>query len=102
MKKKLLACLVACTLLLSLTGCTSDPVQVNVSNDENIASNQFGEFRHIGDDLVYDTATRIVYIENYAYPMNDVYTPYYAPNGLPYKYDPETSTFEEINQGETA
>ena len=25
------------------------------------------------------------------------YTPYYAPNGLPFKYNPETNTFEEID-----
>ena len=24
-------------------------------------------------------------------------TPYYAPNGFPYRYNPETNTFEEIN-----
>ncbi len=25
-------------------------------------------------------------------------SPYYAPNGLPYKYNPETNTFEEIER----
>jgi hypothetical protein len=24
-------------------------------------------------------------------------SPYYAPNGLPYRYNPETNTFEEID-----
>ncbi len=69
----------------------------NVSNSENISSNQFGVFVDIGNNLVYDSATRIVYIENYTYAANRVYVPYYAPNGLPYRYNPETNIFEEIN-----
>lgn len=96
MKKRLLAIIFSCIFIFSLTAC-SESVQVNVSNNENISSNQFGEFINIGNDLVYDSATRIVYTKNYTYGWNHVYIPYYAPNGLPYRYNPETNTFEEIN-----
>lgn len=97
MKKILITIIISCFLIFSLTACSEQTVQVNVSNSENISSNQFGKFIDIGNNLVYDTATRIVYVENYTYYGNDVYTPYYAPNGLPYRYNPETNTFEEIN-----
>lgn len=97
MKNKLIAIIFCCFIIFSLTAC-SEPVQVNVSNNENISSNQFGVFVDIGYNLVYDSATRIVYIESVTYSGWDTYSPYYAPNGLPYRYNPETNTFEEINK----
>lgn len=98
MRKKLMAIILSCILILSLTGCGAvEPVQVNVSNSENISSNQFGKFVSIVNNLVYDSATRIVYRKNYTSSGYYVYIPYYAPNGLPYRYNPETNTFEEIN-----
>lgn len=98
MKKKILVGLIGCMLAFSLVGCSSEPVQVNVSNNDNISSNQFGKFVDIGSNLVYDSATRIVYIEEYTYNGNTVHCPYYAPNGLPYRYNPETNTFEDIEK----
>lgn len=99
MKKKLLALLIGCALAVTCVGCGSEqPIQVNVSNSENLSSNQFGEFISIGNDLVYDSATRVVYIENFTYAGCEVYTSYYAPNGLPYRYNPETNTFEQIEK----
>lgn len=96
MKRKLLAIMLSCIIILSLIGCSAEPVQVNVSNNENLSSQQLGTFISIGNNLVYDAATRIVYIRNYTYAGSCVYTPYYAPNGLPYRYNTETNTFEEI------
>ena len=96
MKRKLLAIISSCIIVLSLIGCRAEPVNVNVSNSESISSNQFGTFVAIGNNLVYDPATRIVYVRNSSYSCYYVYIPYYAPNGLPYKYNPETNTFEEI------
>ena len=95
MKRKLLAIISSCIIVLSLIGCGVEPVQVNVYNGDSISSNQFGTFVAIGNNLVYDPATRIVYIIN-RNSYGDSYTPYYAPNGLPYRYNPETNTFEEI------
>ena len=99
MKRKLLTMVFSCFIALSLVGCSAEPVRVrvNVSNSESISSNQLGEFVHIGDMLYYDAATRIVYIRQTTYTGFNIYTPYYAPNGLPYRYNPETNTFEEIN-----
>lgn len=98
MKKILIAIIISCFLIFTLTAC-SEPVQVNinVSNSGNLSSNRFGVFVDIGNNLAYDSATRIVYVKNYTYYGNYVYIPYYAPNGLPYRYIPETNTFEEIN-----
>ena len=95
--KKLLAIMLSFIIILSLIGCSSEPVKVNVSNSESLSSNQFGEFVNIGDNLYYDSATRIVYMKNYSYMGYCFYTTYYAPNGLPYRYNSQTNTFEEIN-----
>lgn len=97
MEKKLIATLLSCAIALSLAGCSVEPVQVNVSNSESISSHQLGTFTSIGNNLVYDPATRIVYRQNYTHGCRYVYVPYYASNGLPYRYDPEANMFEEIN-----
>ena len=98
MKNKLIAIILTFVIALFLVGCGAvEPVQVNVSNSESISSHQLGTFTSIGNNLVYDPATRIVYRRNSVYAGNSVYVPYYAPNGLPYRYNPETNTFEEIN-----
>ena len=52
---------------------------------------------YIGGELYYDSATRITYRRN-GNAYGSVFIPYFAPNGLPYKYTPETNTFEEINK----
>ena len=96
MKRKLLIIALSSILVFSLVGCETGTVQVNVSNSENLSSYQFGEFINIGNNFVYDSATRIVYRKN-ANSYGNVYVPYYAPNGLPYSYNPATNTFEEIN-----
>lgn len=98
MKKKLVAIIFSCILIFSLTACSdSESVQVNVSNGKDISTNQLGEFVTIGNSLVCDSVTGVVYIANYTYNGNCVYIPYYAPNGFPYRYNSETNTLEEIN-----
>ena len=99
LKKNLLILFVTVVTLFSFTGCESEkPVQVNVSNTENISGTSFGKdvIIGIGNGLYYDSTTRIVYlmfdnVGGYSY-----FSAYYAPNGFPYKYNPETNTFEEI------
>lgn len=97
MMKKIISSIVVCMLVMQLSGCgTVEPVQVNVSNSQSISSDTLGSFVKIGGLLVYDPATRIVYrINDHAYGVT--YVPYYAPNGLPYRYNPESNTFEEID-----
>lgn len=91
--------------ITTFTSCDEDNNQVMVSTDTdsaNLSGTQFGRsvLIKIGDGLWYDSTTRIVYwyddLDN-AYDT-PIPSPYYAPNGLPYRYNPETSTFEEIKE----
>lgn len=98
--KKLLSIILCLVIVCSLVGCgvEENVVAVNVEDSENLASTQFGKFISISNKLSYDSATRIVYLVETTYYGYKVHTPYYAPNGLPYLYNPETNTFEEIER----
>ena len=104
MKRMLLILLSALLLSCSLIGCgTETVVAVNVENSEKLHNVTFGKgaLKNIGNGLWYDTTTRIVYFWNGVCSSVDFSTtpsPYYAPNGLPYKYNPEKNTFEEIEE----
>ena len=54
----------------------------------------------LGDGLWYNSETGIVYWWNgnltLGYNYATTPSPYYAPNGLPYKYNPITKSLEEI------
>ena len=103
MKKKLLVGLIGCMLAFSLVGCgETTTLNVNVENSEELSTNTLGKDNliYIGNNLYYDSATRIVYFWN-GYMHTDwstAPTAYYAPNGLPYRYNPETNIFEEIEK----
>jgi hypothetical protein len=101
--KKILAITLSCLTILSLVGCgvKAAAVSVNVENKNNLSNGVFGKSAlvEIGDYLWYDSTTRIVYWWNSSldgWRADTTPTPYYAPNGLPYRYNPETNTFEEI------
>lgn len=98
--KKLYSILIILTMLLSMVGCdnSNSIVNVNVENAESLNSYTLGEsnFIKIGNGLYYDSATGIVFLQNWN-TYGHTYVPYPAPNGLPYKYNPATNTFEEIN-----
>jgi len=101
MKKIIIAALVFISISLIFTGCDEPKtVNVNVESDSSISGTAFGKSAliEIGDRLWYDSTTRIVYWWNGYLNGGDCATtpsPYYAPNGLPYRYNPETNTFEE-------
>lgn len=89
--------------VMTMTGCESsdNSVYVNAEDQEDLFGNVFGwnALIEIGNFLYYDQTTRIVYWWNGYLGANQFSTtpsPYYAPNGLPYRYNPETNTFEEI------
>lgn len=93
--------------MLFLVGCGEDGVvMVNVENKETLSDKTFGTdaLTKIGNGLWYDSSTRIVYWWNEqlgddsydAWRSDTTPSPYYAPNGLPYRYNPETNMFEEI------
>lgn len=103
--KKLLCILLICLTMISLVGCGAERpiVTVNVENDSSLNGQVFGvdALVEIGNYLYYDSATRIVYWWNGSLSAANYTTtpsPYYAPNGLPYLYNPETNTFEEIER----
>ena len=101
--KKLLSIILCCIIIFTLVGCgAAEPaVVVNVENMEGLSNNVLGKdaLIEIGNGLWYDSTTRIVYWWNGCLTHANYATtpsPYYAPNGLPYLYNPKTNTFEEI------
>lgn len=54
------------------------------------------DFIKIEDDIYYDPATNIVYMKETTYGWNYIYEAYMAPDGLPYKYDPQAKTFHTV------
>ena len=106
-KRMVVAMLICLLTVLSLAGCGSGTINVNVENDNTINGTTFGKSAliEIGDCLWYDSTTRIVYWWNGSINIygdcDTTPSPYYAPNGLPYRYNPETNTFEEIKEDKT-
>ena len=100
--KKILLGIILSAMILTLTGCVDEKVvNVNIENNTELNNTVLGHdaLIEIGDGLYYDSTTRVVYWWNGK--MNTKYattpSPWYAPNGLPFRYNPETNTFEEIN-----
>ena len=79
-----LALLIGC----SLVGCgdTVEKSNKTILNDSVI-------FTRFDERMYYDEVTKIVYIQI------GTLVPYYASNGLPYRYNTETNTLEEIEWG---
>ena len=107
MAKRLLTIIVSIIIAVSITGCSANqPVIINSENINTLDNIMFGKSSliEIGDGLWYDSSTKIVYWWNGVLRKgygSTAPTPYYAPNGFPYRYSPETNTFEEIeNKGE--
>lgn len=103
MKKKIILITAVLFAALALTACKSDTsINVNVEPSSSISGTVFGKSAlvEIGNKLWYDTTTGIVYWWNGCLnsQSSTTPTPYYAPNGLPYRYNPETNTFEEIQR----
>lgn len=118
--KKIIA--VLCSVGAMLTGCGSGLVNVtrtpvqnvvstesnqNVTNTESEQANQADQntfssysassFEKIAGDIYYNEMTKIVFIKQLTYGVCYIYTPYPAPNGLPYRYNVDTNTLEEIS-----
>lgn len=105
MKNKILILVLLFSLTtIGIIGCGEEKIiYTNVEDDRNLNNTNIGKeaMIEIGSGLYYDSSTRIVYWWNGF--LNLSYSaitpsPYYAPNGLPYRYNPETNTFEEIKE----
>lgn len=98
--KKLIVLILLCALVLSLTGCIElTEVNTESNNETSNTAVGIGALKEIGGQLYYDTNTGIVYWWNghgLSTGAATVPSAYFAPNGLPYKYNPETKTLEEI------
>ena len=90
----------------SACGIASDgTVTVNVETEDCslvTIDTGVGALKKIGGQLYYDANTNIVYFWNEMYYGNcsTMPSPYYAPNGLPYKYNSQTNTLYEIEMEE--
>lgn len=94
-------------VVISLTGCAPSepelvPANVNATNQTNTTRQVLGKeaLIELGSGLYYDSVTGIVYWWNGRFDLTcygaTTPTPYYATNGYPYRYNPETNTLEEI------
>jgi hypothetical protein len=87
-------------VVLFCSGCAAEEPSVTDSNGV-----PYGKFAmvEIGDGLWYDSSTWIVYwwnglTMNCGRDLESLPSPYYAPNGIPYRYNPITNEFEEIER----
>lgn len=78
-----------------LTGCYTKEEEKHL-RDTGVYFETIYDKLNVHDYLVYDRATKIVYMDCYTYCGYYVKCPYYAPNGKPYKYNEETNQLEEI------
>ncbi len=95
--KRIMAIVFVLLVTISLISCAGS-VQDNALSNEEGKTEEYGVFIAIGSHLVYDSVTRIVYLKHRTYGAHPTYCPYYASNGLPYRYNPDTNTLEEINK----
>lgn len=92
--RKLLSIILCFVVILSLVGCGASVL------DPSLPGNDRGKnsLIDLGGGLCYDPSTKIVYWWSHT-SHSETPSPYYASNGLPYLYNPETNTFEEIDNG---
>lgn len=94
MKKKCLSMALLVVLLLGLTSCTTKGSKNYGVNTGLVSVPGF-------NDLYYDSQTKIVYFvfnECGGYAGYGYMSAYYAPNGLPYLYDPFNQELVEIDR----
>lgn len=94
MRNKIIALILTIFLVFCLAGCGAG------AGSKSYTTNTGGRLQPtIMQDLYYDTNTKIVYIlfnECAGYSGYGYMSPYYAPNGMPYAYNVQTNSLEEI------
>ena len=95
MRNKIIALILTVVLVLCLSGCSG-----TLEGSKDYTERTGGRLQPtMMQDLYYDTNTKIVYIlfnEHSGYSGYGYMSPYYAPNGMPYVYNVETNSIEEI------
>lgn len=97
MKKRFIVLALLAVLLMGLTACASKGVKGYESNTGLVAIPG-------ANDLYYDSQTKVVYFvfnESMGYTGYGYMSAYYAPNGLPYLYDPFKQELVEIGYVQT-
>ena len=93
MRNKIITLILTVFLIFCTVGCT-------YTGSKDYTKRTGGRLQHtMMQDLYYDTNTKIVYILFNECAGNSGYgymSPYYAPNGMPYVYNVETNSIEEI------
>ena len=93
MRNKIIALMLTVVLAFCIVGCT-------YTGSKGYTENTDGRLQPtMMQDLYYDTNTKIVYIlfnEGAGFSGYGYMSPYYAPNGMPYVYNVETNSIEEI------
>lgn len=95
MRNKIIALILTVFLVFCLAGC-----RATCTGSKNYTTRTNGRLQPtMMQDLYYDTNTKIVYIlfnECAGYSGYGYMSPYYAPNGMPYVYNVQTNSLEEI------
>ena len=95
MRNKIIVLILTVVLVLCLSGCDG-----TFEGSKDYTKRTSGRLQPtMMQDLYYDTNTKIVYIlfnEWAGYSGYGYMSPYYAPNGMPYVYNVETNSIEEI------
>ena len=95
MRNKIIALILTVVLVFCLAGCSG-----TFEGSKDYKKRTGGRLHPtMMQDLYYDTNTKIVYIlfnECAGFSGYGYMSPYYAPNGMPYVYNVETNSIEEI------
>lgn len=93
MRNKIITLILTVFLVFCLVGCT-------FTGSKGYTKSTGGRLQStMMQDLYYDTNTKIVYIlfnEGVGNAGYGYMSPYYAPNGMPYVYNVQTNSLEEI------
>ncbi len=98
--KKIVMLIVCVFMTCLVTGCDTEDISHHETLNVSLSNNQNICLQMIKDTIYYDTRTGIVYFWNgyNYYNASTMPSPYYAPNGLPYKWNPVTEKLEEIER----
>lgn len=95
MRNKIITLILTVFLVFCLAGCSA-----TYAGSKGYTTRTNGRLQStMMQDLYYDTNTKIVYIlfnECAGYSDYGYMSPYYAPNGMPYVYNVQTNSLEEI------